>query len=198
VSLDAAGRRVLSELVAAGAKLCADKLTGATHDRWHVEEVTLSIDEAGPFAEAFNSVVHDHYGTELVFPGGGFLVLFSGKSGYLVTNAFTREIQDRVEGLNQREANALGELCNILLNPMVGHLAQAWGFRLVVSAPRTRISSRRELLTESLASYKESDALAATFFIRLRCESLFSDCHILLFLERPLVEAISRPRSAAS
>jgi hypothetical protein len=146
----------------------------------------------------FDSIVNDHYGTLLSFPGGSFLFLFAGKAGYLVTNAFTRDVQDRVEGLNQREGNALGELTNIVLNPLVGHLAQAWGFRLVVSSPSTRIASRRDHLTAALGAYAQGDALAAAFYAKLTCDSLLSDCELLIFLERVLVDVISGRKTAAS
>jgi hypothetical protein len=192
------GRKALTQVVSEGLALCAQKLGEATHDPWDVAEVSLSVDEAGPFAAVFDSIVADHYGSLLGFPGGSFLFLFSGKSGYMVTNAFTRDVQDRVEGMNQREGNALGELANIALNPLLGHLAKSWGFRLVVSAPKTRIASRRDHLTSALAAYGGGDALAATFFARLRCESQFSECHILIFLERVVVDAISGRKAPAS
>jgi len=185
------GRAALTTVVREGLELCAKKLGEATHDPWRVEELELSVDEAGPFAAVFDSIVNDHYGSLLSFPGGSFLFLFSGKSGYLVTNAFTRDVQDRVEGMNQRERSALGELANIALNPLLGHLAKSWGFRLVVSSPKTRIASRRDHLSAALAAYGGGDALAATFFARLKCDSQFSECHVLIFLERVVVDAIS-------
>ncbi|NNN04669.1 MAG: hypothetical protein HKL90_02085 [Elusimicrobia bacterium] len=188
------GRQALTAVVAEGLELCAKKISEATHDPWRVAELQLSVDEAGPFAAVFDSIVNDHYGTLLSFPGGSFLFLFSGKSGYLVTNSFTRDVQDRVEGFNQREARALGELANIVLNPLVGHVAKAWGFRLVVSAPQTRIASRRDHLMGALSAYAGGDGLAATFFARLTCDSLFSECHVLIFLERVVVETISQRR----
>jgi hypothetical protein len=192
------GRKALTDVVAAGLDQCAKKLGEATHDPWHVAELTLSVDEAGPFSAVLDSVVNDHYGSLLSFPGGSFLFLFTGKSGYLITNAFTRDVQDRVEGLNQREANALGELANIAVNPLVGHLAKSWGFRLVVSSPSTRIASRRDHLTSALTAYAGADGLAAAYYARLVCDSLFSECQVLIFLERVLVEAISGRKAPAS
>jgi hypothetical protein len=191
------GKAALTKVVREGLELCAKKLGDATHDPWRVEALQLSVDEAGPFAATFDSIVSDHYGSLLGFPGGSFLFLFSGKSGYLVTNAFTRDVQDRVEGMNQREGSALGELANIALNPLLGHLAKSWGFRLVVSAPKTRIASRRDHLTSALAAYGGGDALAATFFARLKCDSQFSECHVLIFLERVVVDAISARKAPA-
>jgi hypothetical protein len=188
-------QKSLTAVVAAGVAGCAAKLGDATHDPWRVAEVTLSLEQEGPFSAVFDSVVNDHYGSYLTFPGGSLVVLFSGKCGYLVTNAFTRDIQDRVEGLNQREASALGEIANIVLNPLVGHLAKAWGISLVVSAPQTRISSRRDHLTKALEPYgvgeRDGDRLAATFFVKLACDELFSECQILLFLDHDLVSKVA-------
>jgi hypothetical protein len=193
-------QKSLTAVVAAGVARCAQKLGDATHDPWRVAEVTLSLEQAGPFAAVFDGVVNDHYGSFLTFPGGSLVVLFAGKSGYLVTNAFTRDIQDRVEGLNQREASTLGEIANIVLNPLVGHLAKAWGISLVVSAPSTRIASRRDHLTKALEPYgvggRDGDRLAATFFVRLACDELFSEGQILLFLDQDLVAKIAGSAAA--
>ena len=184
--------RALTAVVAPGVEQCAKTLSRATHDPWRVQSLALSIDDAGPFAAAFDSVANDHYGASLQFPGGRFVFLFSGKSGFLATNAFTRDAQDRVESFNQREVRALGELANIALNPLVGHLAKAWGFRLVVSAPQSRIASRRDHLADALSAYAEQDTLAAAFYAKLVCDTLFSECDLLIFLERVLVEAVTK------
>ena len=101
------GKRALSGLIAAGAEACAEKLAGFTHHPWSVDSVTLSLDEAGPFAEQLSSVAADTYGSHLTFQGGSFLLLYSGKSGYMISSAFTRDFQERVENMPKREANAL-------------------------------------------------------------------------------------------
>ena len=185
-------KSALTAVVSEGLAQCAKTLTQATHDLWRVHSLVLSLENAGPFSTAFDSVANDHYGASLQFPGGSFVFLFSGKSGFLATNAFTRDAQDRVENFNQREVRALGELANIALNPLVGHLAKAWGFRLVVSAPQSRIASRRDHLASALSAYAGQDTLAAAFYAKLQCDSLFSECDLLIFLERVLVEAVTK------
>jgi hypothetical protein len=185
----------LTAAVAAGIALSAARLEEVTHDSWRVLTVALSQDEAGPFAGAHASVAVDHYGSHFSFPGGSFLVLFSGKTGYLITTAFTRDFQDRLENMPKRESATLGEVSNVLLNPLLGHLAKAWGQRLLISAPETRIASPRDHLTRALARYKDSDRLAATFFVHLDSPQLFSDCRIMLFLDSGLVARL--PGAAA-
>lgn len=185
------GRQPLTDVITAGAGLCAAKLGEVTRHPWLVAEVALSLDEAGPFADVFASVANDHYGSQLTFPGGVIVFLASDKSGYLVANAFTRAVRDRVEGMNQREAHALGEVANILLNPLVGHLAKSWGVSLIISAPQTRIASRRDHLTYALALSDMGDRLAATFYIKLTGEPVFGECELLLFLQQALVDKIT-------
>ena len=186
----------LTAVVAAGVELSAARLAEATHDPWRVLSVALSRDEAGPFADVHASVAGDHYGSHFSFPGGSFLVLFSGKTGYLVTAAFTRGLQDRVENMPKREAVVLGEVSNVLLNGLVGHLANAWGLRLIISAPETGISSPRDHLTRAVSRYREADPLAATFFATLASPRLSSECRIMLFLGRGLVSRLAGPAAA--
>ncbi len=191
MNLSEDAQKALTAVVAAGAAGCASKLGEVTHHEWSVDGVTVSLDEAGPFAEVLASVAVDHYGSHLSFPGGSFLVLCSGKSGYLITSAFTRDVQDRVESMPKREAHALGEVSNIMLNPMLGHLAKAWGMSLIISSPKSGLASQREHLSRALARYKEGTPLASTFFIKLVSRQLFSECLLLLFLDRSLVEKIA-------
>lgn len=191
MTLAAGAGDALTAVVAEGVALSAARLQEITHDPWRVLSVTLSEDEAGPFAAAHASVAGDHYGSHFTFPGGSFLVLFSGKTGYLITTAFTRDFQDRVENMVKRESVTLGEVSNVLLNPMVGHLAKAWGLRLIISAPETKIASPREHLTRALARYQSADRLAATFFAHLDSPQLFSECKIMLFLDRGLVARLA-------
>jgi hypothetical protein len=186
----------LTAVVAEGVKLSAARLEEITHDPWRVLSVELSQDEAGPFAAAHSSVSGDHYGSHFSFPGGSFLVLYSGKTGYLITTAFTRDVQDQVENMAKRESVALGEVSNVLINPLVGHLAETWGLRLIISAPETRIASPRDHLTRALARYANGDGLAATFFAHLDSPQLFSECKIMLFLDRGLVGRIAGPAAA--
>ena len=191
------GRSALTAVVAAGVELSAVRLAEATNDAWRVHGVSLSLDEAGPFAAEHATVAADHYGSHFAFPGGSFLVLFSGKSGYLVTTAFTRDYQDRVENMAARESVALGEVANILLNPLVGHLAKSWGVRLIISAPKTKVASPRDHLTRALERYRDGDRLAATFFAAMNSPQLFSECRILLFLDRDFVGRIAGPGGTA-
>jgi hypothetical protein len=184
-------QKSLTAVVAEGGAACAAKLGEITHHDWSVNGVTLSLDEAGPFADLLASVAVDHYGAHLTFPGGSFLVLCSGKSGYLIATAFTRDVQDRVESLHKREAHALGEVSNIVLNPMVGILAKAWGARLIISAPKSGLASQRDHLANALARYKEGNPLAASFFVKLGSRGLFSECVLLLFLDRDFVSKIA-------
>lgn len=192
--LSDAGKSALTAVVAAGAEECAAKLADFTHHPWSVESVTLSLDEAGPFAELMSGVAADTYGSSITFPGGSFLLLYSGKSGYLISSAFTRDFQDRVEGMAKREVLALGEASNILINPLVGRLAKAWGTSLIISAPKTAISSRRDHLTRALDSCKVGGNLVATLAVKLASTQLFSECHLLLFLDAALVEKLATGR----
>ena len=187
------GKKALTAVVAAGAADGAVKLEEFTHHPWSVDSVTLSLDEAGPFAELMAGVAADTYGSAITFPGGSFLLLYSGKSGYLISSAFTRDFQDRVEGMAKREVLALGEASNILINPLVGRLAKAWGISLIISAPKTAISSRRDHLTRALESCKAGGTLAATFAVKLESTQPFSECLLFLFLDAALVEKFSRP-----
>ena len=186
----------LTAAVAAGVALSAARLSEITHDPWRVISVDLSQDEAGPFADAHASVAGDHYGSHVTFPGGSFLVMFSGKSGYLITTAFTRDIQDRVENMVKRESVVLGEVANVILNPLVGHLASAWDMRLIISAPETRIASPRDHLNRALSRYKDARRLDATFCALLDSPQLFSECRIMLFLDRELVARLAGPAAA--
>jgi hypothetical protein len=193
MSLSKEAGDALIATVTAAVQLSADRLQEITHDPWRVLSVALSQDEAGPFADVHASVAGDHYGSHISFPGGSFLLLFSGKTGYLVTTAFTRDFQDRVENMAKRESVALGEVSNVLLNPLVGHLAKAWGQRLIISAPETRIASPRDHLTRALARYQSGAGLGATFFAHLDSPQLFSECRIMLFLDRGLLERLTAP-----
>lgn len=186
----------LTATVAAGVALSAARLEAITHDPWRVLSVALSQDEAGPFAQTHASIAGDHYGTHITFPGGSFLLLFSGKTAYLITTAFTRDVQDRVENMPKREAVAMGEVSNVLLNPLVGHLAKSWGQRLIISAPETKISSPRDHLTRALSRYQPGDRLAAAFFAHLDSPQLFSECKLMLFLDRGLVSRLAGPAAA--
>lgn len=187
-----AAQAALIGVVTAGAKECAAKLSEITHHEWGVDGVQLSLDEAGPFANVLASVAQDHYGAHLHFPGGSFLVLCGGKSGYLIATAFTRDVQDRVESMDKREAHSLAEVSNIMLNPMMGHLAKAWGMSLIISGPKAGLASQRDHLTRALARYgADKTPLAATFFIKLGSRALFSECLLLLFLDRDFTAKVA-------
>jgi hypothetical protein len=181
----------LTGAVAAGAEAGAKRLAEATRDPWRVAGVALSVADEGPFAAEHASVAGDHYGSHFTFPGGSVLVLFSGKSGFLVASAFTRDHEEAVEHLSKRESLILGEVANILLNPLIAHLADVWDQHILVSAPRTKIASPREHLAAALERYRNAEPLAASFFISLASSRLSGECRVLLFLDRSLVGRIS-------
>jgi len=176
----------LTKLMAEGAAKSAEKLTLVTNDAWRVDKVELSVEDGAPFEALLSGIAKDHYGSHFSVPGATFLVMFAGKSGYLVTTAFTRDHQDRVEGMEKRESKALGEVANIFLNPLIGHLAAAWKRGMIISAPAMQVASQRDLLTQALSRFKDKDKLAATFFIKLASPNLFSECLVLIFLDAEL------------
>jgi hypothetical protein len=190
MNLSEEARKSLTGVVAAGVELSAARLAEATHDAWRAAGVSLSL-EAAPFAAEHEGAAVDHYGSHFTFRGGSFLVLFSGKSGYLVASAFTRDYRERVENLAQRDCAALGEVANILLNPLVGHLAAAWGERIIISAPQTSVAGPREHLHRALERYRGAERLAATFLSVLESSELFSECRVLMFLDRDLVGRVA-------
>src|SRR5258708_641144 len=97
MTLTKAAGDALTAVVAAGVRSSAACLGEVAHEPWRVLSVALSLDEAGPFADAHAAIGGDHYGSHFAFQGGSILVLFSGKTGFLVTTAFTRDFQDRIE-----------------------------------------------------------------------------------------------------
>ncbi|MEK7383034.1 MAG: hypothetical protein AAB262_07080 [Elusimicrobiota bacterium] len=191
MTLSAEARKALTTAVTAGVKDCAAKLGEVTFSEWNVDGVTLSLDEAGPFADLLASIDNDHYGAHLSFPGGSFLVLCTSKSGYLITNAFTRAVPDRVESIPKREARSLGEVSNIMLNAMLGHFAKAWDRDIIISSPKTGIAKQRDHLAKALALYREEAPLAATFLAKLASRRLLSECLLLIFLDKDSVEKIA-------
>ena len=176
----------LRRLIADAAAKSAQSLSAITDNKWEVKAVELSVSDGAPFDEMLSGVAKDHYGSHFSIPGATFLVMFSGKSGYLVTTAFTRDHQDRVEGMEKRESKALAEAANIFLNPLIGHLASAWKRPIIISAPQMQVASQRDLLTSALARFKDQDALAASFHIKLASSNLFSECVVLIFLDAAL------------
>jgi hypothetical protein len=196
-SLSEEAAQALTAAVEAGAEASAKRLSEATHDSWRVAGVALAVEDEGPFASEHASVAADHYGSHFTFPGGSFLVLFTGKSGYLITTAYTRDHQDAVENMDKREAVVLGEVANILLNPLVGSLAESWKMRLIISAPKTKISSPREHLAAAVERYRAGEPIAAAFYVNLASSSLFSECRVMLFLDREIVARISAVGEAA-
>jgi len=191
VTLSDPARLALESAVAAGAKDCAAKLGTATGREWGVDGVALSLEEPGALADLHASVAGDHYGAHLTFPGGSFLVLCGGKDGYLIASAFARDVHERVESLPKREAHALGEVANIMLNPLLERLAKARGAGLIISGPRTGLASRRDHLSKALARYRDGAELAATFLVKLASRSLPGGCLLLVFLDRDFIEKIS-------
>lgn len=176
----------LKAVAAAGAELSAERLASVTHDVWRTGEVSLSLDEKAPYVDSAASA-GDHYGSHFTFPGGVFLILFTGKSARLITSAFTRDFPERLENMPGRDAAAAAEAANILINPFAGRLAEAWKTRLIVSAPRSRAASPRVLLDEALARLRAEDRPAAVLHVALNAPHLFSECQILLLLGRELM-----------
>jgi chemotaxis protein CheY-P-specific phosphatase CheC len=176
----------LTRLIAEGSAKSADSLSQITDNKWEVKAVELCVEGGASFDAMLASIAKDHYGSHFSIPGATFLVMFSGKSGYLVTTAFTRDHQDRVEGMEKRESKALAEAANIFLNPLIGHLASAWKRSIIISAPQMQVASQRELLTSALSRFKDQDALAAAFHIKLSSANLFSDCAVMIFLDAAL------------
>jgi hypothetical protein len=178
----------LGELVREGGEKSAALLTNATGNKWGVAGVAVSGSDDVPFEKILDGVARDHYGSHFTVPGATFLVVFSGKSGYLVTTAFTRDHQDSVEGMPKLESRALAEVANMLLNPLLGHLSAAWKRRLMISAPKMQIASPRDLLLDALARFKEKNALAGAVHLQLSSSDLFSDCSVLMFLDAELIK----------
>lgn len=184
-------KKALLSVVAAGARDCAAKLGEVTVRPWSVDGVELSLDEAGPFAGLLDSVVNDHYGAHLTFTGGSFLLVCAGKTGYYLASAFTRGVSERVDALHQWEAPAFGEVSNIILNPMLDDLAEAWGQTLILSSPLSGIASQRDHLVQALSRYRRGSPLSATFMAKLTAPALSGECLLMLFLDREFVEKIS-------
>lgn len=179
-------RDALKALVAGGGAKAAEKLAEATGEKWLVDKVELSIEDDAAFAPLLASVTKDHYGSHFSIPGAGIVVMFPGKSGYLVSTAFTRDHQDQVESMDKRELKALAEVSNIFLNPLVGHLAAAWKRPIILSAPKMEVASQRDLVSAALSRFKDKDKLAASFVVKLSSPNLFSECVIGLFLDETL------------
>jgi hypothetical protein len=176
----------LTKLIEEGALLSAQSLSQATNSPWRVDKVELNLEEGAPFERMLASIAKDHYGSHFSIPGATFLVLFTGKSGYLATAAFTREHLDRVEDMDNRESKALAELANIFLNPLIGRLAEEWKRPIIISAPRMDVASQRDLLTQALASFGDKEKLAATFHLTFSSPDLASECAVLIFLASEL------------
>ena len=62
---------------------------------------------------------------------------------------------------------------------------------LIISAPKAGLASQRDHLASALARYQGPAPLASTFFVKLASRELFSECVLLLFLDRTFVEQVA-------
>lgn len=181
---------VVRAVVREGADASARRLAEITYEEWTVDAVQSGESEEA-FADVLAHVAADTYGSHLSFPGGSFLLLYSGKSAYLIATAFTRDFQDRVESLPKRDALALSEVSNILLNPMMGRLAKAAGAALIISAPKTGIASKRDHFIQAVARYKDAGSFPVVVRVKLASARLNSSCLMLLFLDPAAASAFA-------
>lgn len=190
MKLSAQETALVRAVVREGAQACASRLAEITYNPWSVDEVDSAESEEA-FADLLAGVAADTYGSHLTFPGGSFLLLYSGKSAYLIATAFTRDFQDRVESLPKRDAHALGEVSNIMLNPMMGRLAKAAGAPLIISAPKTGIASRRDHFAQAVARYEDAGSFPVVVRVRLGSSQLHSQCLLLLLLDPATASAFA-------
>jgi len=181
-------REALRALVAEGGAKAAEKLGEATGEKWVIESVALSVEDDAVFEPLLAGIAKDHYGSHFSIPGAGIVVMFPGKSGYLVSTAFTRDHQDQVESMDKRELKSLAEIANIFLNPLIGHLAAAWRRTVILSAPKMEVASQRDLVTAALARFQDKEKLAASLLIKLSSPNLFSQCAVAIFLDSSLAD----------
>lgn len=188
MSLTGDQKKKLATVLNQGLEACAERLGKVTHSGWSLDRVTVTAgSELGPDSLPDDTPL-EHFGTFLQTAGASFLILFPPRSGYLVTNAFTRDAPEKVERMTERDSKALAETANIVANSMVAHLAKTSGRRLLISAPEMLVDRKRGLFFRALGRLRNPARLAATVFAGLSSRDLFdSECAILVFLDDDLV-----------
>ena len=177
----------LARILRGGLEKCAKRLEDVTHAGWAVERVAVAPGGEITPASLPDELPLEHFGTFLATAGASFLMMFPPRSGYLVTNAFTRDVPDKIEKMSERDSKALAETSNIVVNALLAHLAEASGRRLLISAPEMLVDRKRGLFFRALGRLRDSKKLAATVFASLSSRDLLeSECDIVVFLDDDL------------
>ncbi len=160
----------------------AGRLTEATGSLWKTDAVEASR-EPVPFSAQFAGTAKDQFGSHFAIPGATFLVVFPAQSGYLVAACFTREHEESFGKVTDVVLKSLAEVANIMLQPLVGHLASAWKTPVIISSPKMQAASQKELLDSALKRFSEQGMVAAAYLLKLSSPDLFSECAVLVLLD---------------
>ena len=191
MSQEPATPQALIKLLERGVDKCAQRLGRLSYSTWNVDTVSLSSGASAAPGDLMGASNEKHFGTFLGIPGGGFLVIFPEKSGFLVTNRFTLSGADPVDALPNRESTVLAEVSNIIINALTDVLAEACGKTLMLSAPEPIQGPKKEILQSALGRFSQAGKLAWICYVRLKTPTFSSHCDLVAFLDSELFRLLS-------
>ncbi len=180
----------LLKVFQAGADTCLRQLDKLSEAAWGTEALFLGDASQRQLEAMFAGSLEDCYGNWFWTEAAAFLVLFSRKPGMVVTSRFTRAHSGPVDALANRDAKAVAEVSNILINSFVGALADALERDLIVSAPESMTDSRRELLLRGLHKFPGADKLALSCLARFLSPGLVAEFSVVCLLDEGSVEKL--------
>lgn len=172
-----------------GADLCLRQLGKISGAAWGTEAVFLGDATQEQLGKLFAGSLEDCYGNWFTAQGAAFLIIFSRKPGMVVSGKFTRGSR-AADALENRDAKAIAEVSNILVNGFASALADALGRDLIVSAPQSMTDNRRDLILRGLKTLVDPGKLGISCLVRLLSPGLVTEFAVIGLLDQSTIEEL--------
>ena len=184
-----ARQKRLIQVFEKGAELCLRQLGKISGAAWGTEAVFLGEASQEQLHKLFAGSLEDCWGNWFTSQGAAFLIIFSRKPGMVVSGKFTRSSK-AADALENRDAKAIAEVSNILVNGFASALADAIDRDLIVSEPHSMTDSRRELIARGLKTLVDPAKLGASCLVRLLSPGLVTEFSVIALLDQATLDEL--------
>lgn len=191
MNLTETARKSLLALLEAGMDSSSEQLAKLSRTKWSMQTISMSTNPPDRFKAPLEGDTNDNYAITFTMPGGGFVVVFSKKSGATLAKAFLPAGGPPPGGRHDFEAETLAEVANVLVNAVAGVLADTCEMGFFVSAPQTTRGTKEDLYENAERSLaQKAGTLAILSYVHLSSAEISTDCSLVVVLNTDLARRI--------
>jgi CheY-like chemotaxis protein/chemotaxis protein CheY-P-specific phosphatase CheC len=174
-------------IITGGINEAVDKLAIMSRSKWKMD--VASFMEGMSSTLPYKNDLSECYGAYADIPGAMFLLMFPKKGGSEVAKAFIFSHEAAVALLPDAEKKALAEVANIFIGKIAAEISDHCSITQLIGVPTVTCAPKAELILQAFGDYKPTGNIFSTH-IRISSEKMATECHMLIFLDAPIVEQL--------